>query len=62
MELFEAIKKQDFTFPNDLTISDDCKDIICKLLIKEPDDRLGHENDANDIKSHRWFKNFNLTD
>ena len=45
-------------YPKPLTISDDCKDLIRKLLTKNPNDRLGHENDAMDIKAHPWFKNF----
>ena len=36
-------------------MSDDLKDIITKLLDKNPATRLGSKNDAGDIVNHPWF-------
>lgn len=44
-------------------LSDSAKDILTKLLVKNPEDRLGAgENDAQDIKSHPWFANISWED
>ena len=36
-------------------LSENAKDLCSKLLVKEPSERLGFENDADDIKNHPWF-------
>ena len=36
-------------------MSDELKDIITKLLDKNPATRLGSQNDADDIVNHPWF-------
>ena len=36
-------------------MSDELKDLIKKLLEKDPKQRLGCENDADDIVNHPWF-------
>ena len=36
-------------------MSDDLKDIITKLLDKNPTTRLGSQNDADEIVNHKWF-------
>lgn len=38
--------------------SDNLKDLLAKLLCKEPDKRIGVKN-KKEIKSHPWFKNIN---
>ena len=51
-ELFEKIL---FSVPKFLTtFSPSVKDLLAKLLEKEPSKRLGY-NGAKDIKSHPWF-------
>ena len=36
------------------------KDIVTKLLIKKPAQRLGSENGAAEILSHPWFADLDL--
>jgi len=36
------------------------KDFISKLLIKNPDQRLGAKNGVEEILSHPWLKAYNL--
>ena len=51
--MFVKIIKEDFTFPGG--VSKDCMDLIKKLLIKNPEHRLGNQTDADEIKNHPWF-------
>lgn len=44
-----------FAYPDDITLSPDCKDLISKLICKQ-DSRLG-QNGCSEIKSHPWFAN-----
>lgn len=37
-------------------MSEELKDIITKLLDKNPQSRLGSQNDADEIVNHAWFK------
>uniref|UniRef100_A0A061QQ55 non-specific serine/threonine protein kinase n=1 Tax=Tetraselmis sp. GSL018 TaxID=582737 RepID=A0A061QQ55_9CHLO len=41
---------------NDVYISDDCRDLVEKLLVLDPEQRLGARG-ATEIKLHRWFSN-----
>lgn len=45
-----------------MEISDDCKDLIRNLLIKDPSKRLGSQDDAAEIKNHPWWKDLNFDD
>jgi serine/threonine protein kinase len=55
-ELFENILKSEFKIDTvKYKISEDCDDLLRKLLEKDPIKRLGH-NGALEIKSHRFFK------
>jgi len=40
------------TIPDKL--SDGCKDLICKLLVNKPEERLGYNN-VQVISDHFWF-------
>ena len=40
-------------------MSDECKDFITKITNKKAEQRLGYQNDVEDIISHPWFKEFN---
>jgi len=40
-------------------MSEDAKDLIKQLLVRDPSQRLGVQNDAEDIKKHSFFKNVN---
>jgi len=60
-QMFCQIIKEDFQFPVQLNISNDCKDLVRKLLIKNPDHRLGSSNDADPIRDHPWFSDLDFT-
>ena len=47
-------------FPNNALISDTLKDLINKLLIKKPEERLGYQNGFEEIKKHEFFKDYNF--
>jgi len=49
--MFNKIKTGEIFFPNN--VSDQAKDLIQQLLIKDSTKRLG---DANKIRSHAWFE------
>lgn len=40
-------------------VSAECQDLITKLLIKDPEARLGSVHGADDIKAHPWFADVN---
>jgi len=53
-EMYHKIVNAKLRFPPRL--SDDCRDLITKLLIRDPKKRLGSsEADVEDIKSHKFF-------
>lgn len=52
--MFEKIMKAEITFPPFVTA--DARDLLRKLLIRDPKDRLGSgEKDADEIKEHPYF-------
>ena len=70
--LFEQILKEDHVFPKEImvkkegkllkqsiNISEDAKDLINKLLKKDPTSRIGRE-DYNEVIMHPWFADINL--
>lgn len=59
-ETFHKIVNTQLKWPDDIQVSQDCKTLVKKLLKREPDKRLGSHNGASDIKSSRWFKDFNF--
>uniref|UniRef100_A0A126X1F8 non-specific serine/threonine protein kinase n=1 Tax=Oedogonium foveolatum TaxID=321584 RepID=A0A126X1F8_9CHLO len=58
-ETFENILKQPLSFPSNPPISDQCKNLISSLLVKEPAQRLGAKAGAEDIKAHPFFAGTN---
>lgn len=59
-ETFNNIVKEQLKWPDDITVSTECKQLVKKLLRREADKRLGAENGASDIKRSKWFKDFNF--
>ena len=53
---FELIKKCQFDLPKD--ISPEAKDLIEKILRKNPSSRIGSAN-INDLMNHPFFKGIN---
>lgn len=53
---FDNILKKKLQFSTlEPPMSDECKDLLKSLLRKDPEDRLGHEAGAEDVKRHPWF-------
>jgi serine/threonine protein kinase len=48
------------TFPDN--ISSDAKEIITKLLDKNPDKRLGSKNGLQDLLQMQFFKDYDIKD
>lgn len=46
------------SIPNHLT--KDCKDILAKLLLKDPDERLGAKKGTLEIMEHPWLQDINF--
>ena len=42
--------------------SDELKDLLTKMLNKEPEKRIGIINDKSDLKNHEFFKDINWED
>jgi protein-serine/threonine kinase len=59
-ETFNNIVTNQVKWPDDVHVSPECKQIVKKLLRREPEKRLGAENGATDIKRHKWFAGFNF--
>ena len=59
-ELFEKIKYQTPKFSSNLNPL--TRDILEKLLQKDPTKRLGSIKDAEEVKNHPWFFGINWDD
>ena len=59
-ELVQAIFTRTPIFP--LSLSEECKDFILKLLAKTPSNRLGAQNGIQELMEHPWLKNINFDD
>ena len=54
-ELYEIIKRNQINF-NDPKLNGDAKDLILRILVKNPEDRI----DIEDIKKHKYFKDIDF--
>jgi len=59
-ETFSRILHDDIIWPKDIQISTDCRNLLKKLLQKDPDRRLGKISGASELKKHKWFKGINF--
>ena len=59
-KMFDLITKAELKFPKKINVSEDAKDLIKKLLIKNQDLRLGSEGGFETIKKHSFFKGFDF--
>ena len=59
-KMFELITKAELKFPKKINISEEAKDLIQNLLIKNQDLRLGAEGGFEAIKQHSFFKGFDF--
>ncbi len=53
--MYKNILLKELKFKNTINISDDCKDLISKLLIKNPKNRMGAIADSLEVMNHPWF-------
>ena len=57
--MFKMIKQEQAEFPNKIshgfTVSNTAKDLLEKLLAKDPKDRLGSKGGVKEILAHPWF-------
>ena len=54
-KMYDMIKNNPVKFPKRITLSEDAKDVIRKLLEKNPKKRLGAHNGIEEIKKHPFF-------
>ena len=61
-KMYEMIKNSSVKFPKRVNLSEEAKDIIQKLLEKNPKKRLGYQKGIEEIKNHPFFAkiDFNL--
>mmetsp|Transcript_42273 Transcript_42273/g.40498 ORF Transcript_42273/g.40498 Transcript_42273/m.40498 type:complete len:121 (+) Transcript_42273:1249-1611(+) len=63
-KMYDLIKKKPVYFPDPqrhkITMSDECKDFISKLLEKDPANRLGSKNGLEEILAHPWLGSINI--
>jgi len=57
MQMYNKIKEQKLMFPS--YVNGECRDLISKLLNRDPSERLGAADDVNDIRKHAWFEDIN---
>ena len=61
-KMYDMIKNNPVKFPKRITLSDDAKDVIKKLLEKNPKKRLGAQNGIEEIKKHPFFASLDFDD
>ena len=54
-KMYEMIKASSIKFPKRIALSEDAKDVIRKLLEKNPKKRLGSQSGIEEIKNHPFF-------
>ena len=59
-KMYEMIQKNEVKFPKRINLSEEAKDIIKKLLEKNPKKRLGAKKGIQEIKAHPFFANVNF--
>ena len=62
--MYDLIEKFPVKFPDPvkhgIKMSEDAKDLIEKLLEKDPKKRIGYEGGIEDIKAHDWFRDIDI--
>ena len=64
--MLSKIKASRVVFPDPkkfkISISEDCKDFICKLLDKKPSRRMGYTNGVEELMAHPWMSGVDAQD
>lgn len=50
VQVLQRVIKADFVFPPDIPVSAECKDLISKILVVDPEKRLT----VQQIQQHPW--------
>ena len=58
--MYDLITNAELRFPKRIQVSDNAKDLIKKLLIKNQDKRLGVNKGFEEIKTHPFFQGFDF--
>ena len=62
--MYELIEKFPVRFPDPdkhkIVMSEEAKDLITKLLTKDPKERIGTDGGMDEITSHDWFKDIDF--
>jgi len=62
--MYELIEKFPVKFPDPvkhkIPMSEEVKDLLTKLLEKDPKDRIGTEGGVDEITKHPWFEGFDF--
>lgn len=61
-EIYKRILSEELTFPANLNLTFECRDLLNGLLTKHPKSRLGSSNGVRDILAHPWFKPIKIGD
>ena len=59
-KMYELMTHAELRFPKKIPLSDASKDLLKKLLVKKPDNRLGTKNGFEEIRNHPFFSNFDF--
>jgi len=59
--IVKNIKEGKYSFPDNVKVSAEAKDLIRKLLVRKPEQRLGFRG-AIEIQQHSFFKTINWDD
>jgi serum/glucocorticoid-regulated kinase 2 len=59
--IYDSILHEPLTFPKEVDLTAEVKDLLLKLLAKEPRSRLGYKGGLIEILSHPWFHGISLT-
>lgn len=59
--IIKNIKQGKFAFPDNIKVSQEAMDLIRKLLVRRPEQRLGFRG-AVEIQQHPFFKSINWDD
>jgi hypothetical protein len=58
--MYDLITNAELRFPKRIQVSENAKDLIKKLLIKQQDKRLGANKGFEEIKTHPFFQGFDF--
>lgn len=60
-DMFKKIVRENFVFKPGVQVTDECKDLITRLLDKNMNSRLGSKQDSLEILSHPWFRDIDVS-